>query len=94
MDSRKIKELERAIEQGETFSVLSGSPAWPLFRSWMEQARDDYERLVHATETRQSHVNIARALEGYDALNNVLVGFDRAIANLPKRREELDDGRK
>lgn len=90
MDSRQREYIEKAIEQGETFARLQEHPSWPVFRAWLEKLQADYDRKLHAELTRADHVALVRAAEGHDVVKNLLAGFDRAINDLAKNREQLD----
>lgn len=90
MDKRKREYLEQARQQAISFQSLSRNSEWPLFREWAEKARADYDAKAHDPNIRHDHVALARALQGYDALNDLLTNFDKAINGLPKLNEQLD----
>lgn len=94
MDPRERAVLEAAIARGEAFSALQSHLTWPAFREWLEQLRDDYERLVHASQNRSDHIALVRALEGHDVVKNLLDNFERAITKLPELRDKLDAANK
>lgn len=90
MDPRERLRLEKERDQGQAFKRLSMHGDWEYFRKWVELAREGYDRKIHAQDSRADHVTLARALEGYDAIDNLLSNFDRAVSNIPKNQEKLD----
>lgn len=90
MDPRERQQKDKALKQGEAFQRLTLHPDWAYFRGFLEAAQSAYERKVHQEANRADHIALARALEGYDAIANALTGFDRAIEQIPKLRDQLE----
>lgn len=96
MDQRERARKEAQLEQGLAFIRLSSHGDWPMFRIWMERARNDYDTLLHDSNERNNGTNMARWAEGYDALNNLLTAMDKTmakVADLTKELEDEDNGR-
>jgi hypothetical protein len=84
------KRLEGVVQQADKFGSLALHPQWEYYRKWAELARDQYFKRAHDPNSRESHVELARALEGYDAINNLLEGFDGVIQRGTEARIKLD----
>lgn len=91
MDPRERVRKQAQLEQGHAFERLSAHGDWVAFRIWMERARNDYEVLLHDPNERNNAVNMARWAEGYDALNNILVNFDKGLRQVPELSQQLQE---
>lgn len=85
------QKLQKIVEQASKFEVLQSNVNWDFFRKYMESARDRYLATTKLPGNRDNHLTLARALEGYDAINNILEGFDRTINEGVKARKELTE---
>lgn len=90
MDPKQRDEIQKGIDQGVAFENLSMHPHWADFWTWLEDAAGAYERKVHSQVTRADHIALVRALEGYDALANLIKNFDLAVRQLPELRQKLE----
>lgn len=90
MDPKERARKQSQLEQGKAFERLSAHGDWTFFRIWMERARNDYESLLHHPDERNGGVAMARWAEGYDAINNLLSAYDRALRRVPELTAELE----
>lgn len=77
------------MEQSAKFENLSQHPEWEYYQAWVDKARKAYLAKALSHENRDSHISLARALEGYDAVNNILEKFNGAITAGAKARRDL-----
>lgn len=89
MDNQKRQQRQLLVEQAGRFETLKNHPDWDYFWKWVELARNGYEARLKSPNNRADHIELVRAGEGYDALNNILTQFEKTITDGIKARVEL-----
>lgn len=92
MDQKKQQNYQGLVEQAAKFQSLASHHEWGYFRGWVEKLRSDYERSLKHPGNIESHIALAQAQEGYNAINNLLDNFDNVIASGIDARKKLNEG--